>query len=254
MCAPNTALQCTCRVAEPGTADALAARMRSIVVSLALVATACYPTLPPHLAEGTDVLPAGGINLNVAGGAGDSQVKEPVTGNNANEFLAGFDVRLRTGIGAHSEIGASVFGGVGTAVAGGDPPFGLGGKLSYKFGPTKWFAVVVDAGAMDFAVASVAVFGGDLALIFAPYTSANGTQLYVAGKGAFSIPVLQNATNVNEAIIVPVGLQLPLSDKVRMYFEAGPLIGFAQETAGGTTTSTNSFGGYGTVAATFLLR
>lgn len=225
-----------------------------ITVSLALVASACYPTLPPHLAEGTDVLPAGGVNLNVAGGAGDAQIKEPVTGNYANSFLGGFDVRVRTGIGAHSEIGASIFAGFGTGVAGGDPPFGLGGKLSYKFAPIKWFAVVADAGALDFAVASIGVFSGDLALIFAPYTSANGTQLYVAGKGAFAIPVLQNATNVNEAIIVPIGLQLPLSDKVRMYFEAGPLLGFAQQSSGGTTTSTNSFGGYGTVAATFLLR
>lgn len=228
--------------------------MRTLAVALALVATACYPTLPPHLAEGTDVLPAGGINLNVAGGAGDSQVKEPVTGNYANEFLGGFDVRLRTGLGAHSEIGASVFGGFGTGVAGGDPPFGLGGKLSYKFGPLKWFAVVVDAGAMDFAVASLAVFSGDLALIFAPYTSPNGTQLYLAAKGAFSIPVLQNATNVNEAIIVPIGVQLPVSEKVKMYFEAGPIAGFAQQSQAGATTSTNSFGGYGTVAATFLLR
>jgi hypothetical protein len=228
--------------------------MRPFIVALALVATGCYPTLPPHLGEGTDVLRPGGVNLNVAAGAGDSQVHQPVGATNANEFMAAFDVRARVGIGANSEIGASVFGGFGTSVGGGDPPFGLGGKLSYKYSPVKWFAVVVDGGAMDFAVASLAVFSGDLALIFAPYTSPDGKQLYIAGKGAFSIPVLSNATAVSEALIVPIGFQLPLSEKVRMYFEAGPLLGFGQQSNAGTTTSTNSYGAYGTLAWTFLLR
>ncbi len=228
--------------------------MRPILVALALVATGCYPTLPPHLAEGTDVLKPGGVSLNVAGGAGDSQVNQPVGATAANQFLAGAEVRARVGVGANSEVGGGVFLGVGTSVGGGDPPFGIGGKLTYKYAPVKWFAVVADAGAMDFAVASVAVFSGDLALIFAPYTSPDGKQLYIAGKGAFSIPVLSGATNVNEALIVPIGFQLPLSEKVRMYFEAGPLVGFAQQNNAGTTTSTNSFGGYGTLAWTFLLR
>ncbi len=232
----------------------LAEHMRYTILALALVATGCYPTLPPHLGEGTDVLRPGGVNLNVAGGAGDAQIKQPVGGANANEFVAAFDVRARVGIGAKSEVGASVFGGFGTGVGGGDPPFGLGGKITYKVAPVQWFAVVADAGVMDFAVASVGVFSGDLALIFAPWTSPDGKQLYIAGKGAFSIPVLSGATNVNEALIVPIGFQLPLSQKVRMYFEAGPLVGFAQQSNAGVTTSTNSFGGYGTLAWTFLLR
>jgi hypothetical protein len=81
-----------------------------------------------------------------------------------------------------------------------------------------------------------------------------GMQFYVAAKGAFSVPVLTNASNVNEAIIVPIGLQIPTSQRVRFYVEAGPIAGFAQQTNGGSSSSTNSFGGYGTVALTFLLR
>jgi len=163
--------------------------MRSAVVSLALVATACYPTLPPHIGEGTDVLRPGGVSVHVAGGAGDFAVKEIATSNYDNIFAVGLEARIRAGIGINSEIGAAFVGGFGTSVAGGDPPFALGGKLSYKWGPLPWLAIVVDAGAMDFAVASVALFSGDLAVITAPYTWANGMQFYVGAKGAFSVPV-----------------------------------------------------------------
>jgi hypothetical protein len=231
--------------------------MRYTLVSLASimlgVATGCYPTLPPHLGEGTEVLGPGRVNLAVAGGAAPFVGKD-ATGASVNQFAAGIETRVRTGIGANSEIGAAVFGGFGTTVGGGDPPFALGGKLSYKWGPLPWLAFVVDGGAMDFAVASVAVFSGDLAVITAPYTWANGMQFYVGAKGAFSVPVLQNATNVNEAIIVPIGLRIPTSEKVRFFVEGGPIAGFAQQSSAGGSSSTNSFGGYGTLSLTFLLR
>jgi hypothetical protein len=224
-----------------------------MLVSLAIVATGCFPTLPPHVTEGTDVLGPGHVNLNVAGGAG-SFVAKDATGAYANQFAAGLEARVRAGVGAHSEVGASFIAGMGTSIGNGDPPFALGGKLSYKWGPLPWLAIVVDAGAMDYAVAAVALFSGDLAVIAAPYTWANGMQFYVAAKGAFSVPVLANATNVNEAIIVPIGLQIPTSQRVRFYVEAGPIAGFAQQSSSGSSSSTNSFGGYGTVALTFLLR
>jgi hypothetical protein len=231
--------------------------MRYMLVSLSAVclgvATGCFPTLPPHLGEGTEVLGAGRVNLAVAGGAGAFEGQNS-TGASVNQFAAGMEARVRTGVGAKSEVGASVFGGFGTSIGGGDPPFALGGKLSYKWGPLPWLAFVVDGGAMDYAVASVAVFSGDLAVITAPYTWANGMQFYVGAKGAFSVPVLSNATNVNEAIIVPIGLRIPTSERVRFFVEAGPIAGFAQQSSSGGSNTTNSFGGYGTLSLTFLLR
>jgi hypothetical protein len=215
--------------------------------------SACYPTLPPTITEGTDILAPGHVSLNIAGGAGDFSAKGS-TGAYENQFAGGLEARLRTGIGARSEIGASLIGGVGTSVGGGDPPFVLGGKVSYKLGLLPALAFVVDAGAMDYAVASVAIFSGDFAVIAAPYTSPTGLQLYVAAKGGFAVPVLSNATNVNEMITIPVGVQIPTSQRVRFYIEAGPLAGFAQQSSGGTTSSTNTFGGYGTVAFAFVLR
>ena len=230
--------------------------MRCLIVSVALVATGCYngyPTLPPQLAEGTTVLAPGSVSLNVAGGAGVAAFPD-TTGKSTTQFEAGFEARLRTGLGAKSEIGASVFGGAGTSVGNGDPPFALGGKLSYKVAPVPWFAIIADGGAMDFRVSSTAVFSGDLALVFAPYTSPDGKQLYLGAKGAFTIPVLQGATATGESIVVPIGFEIPTSKRVRFVVEAGPIFGFGQQSTSGGSLSTNGYGGYGTVAFTFLLR
>jgi hypothetical protein len=227
--------------------------LKVLLVVAAASSSACYATLPPHLGEGTTILEPGRVSLNVAAGGASFEGKDQSNAY-ANQTGGGFEVRARTGIGAKSEIGLSVFGGIATPIGNGDPPFALGGKVSYKLGPLPWLAFVADAGAMNYGVSAIAVFGGDLAAIVAPYTSANGDQLYLAVKGAFSIPVLQGASNVNEAIIVPVGFQLPTSARVRFLVEAGPVFGFAQQTQAGISSSTNSFGGYGILAFTFLLR
>ena len=230
--------------------------MRSAIVSVAFLAAGCfngYPTVPPQLAEGTEILAPGSVNLNVAAGAGEAAYPDN-TGATATQFAAGFEARLRTGIGAKSEIGASLFGGGGTSVGNGDPPFAIGGKLSYKIAPVKWFAIVADGGAMDFRVSSTAVFSGDLALIFAPWISPDGKQLYIGAKGAFTVPVLQNATALGESIVVPIGFELPTSKRVRFFVEAGPIFGFGQQSSSGGSTSYNGYGGYGVVAFAFQLR
>ena len=220
------------------------------VAALGLTSSACYSTMPPHLAEGTEVLRPGQVNLNVAGGAGYGE--RVAGGSNDAQFGAGFEVRSRVGLGAKQEFGVSVMGGMGTSVGGGDPPFALGGKLSYKVAPLPWLAFVASGGAMDYAVSATAVIGGDLAVIVAPYTAANGNQLYIAAKGSFIVPVLKNATGIDEAIIVPIGLSFRASERVRFYVEAGPIAGFYQQS--NTTTSITAVGGYSVVALTFLLR
>ncbi|HEY1955521.1 MAG TPA: hypothetical protein VGH28_07910 [Polyangiaceae bacterium] len=230
--------------------------MRSVIVSLAVLAAGCYngyPTLPPQLAEGTEILAPGSVDLNVAAGAGEAAYPD-TTGKTTSQFAAGFEARLRTGLGAKSELGASLFGGGGTSVANGDPPFAIGGKLSYKIAPVSRFAIIVDGGAMDFRVSSTAVFSGDLALVFAPYMADDGKQLYVGAKGAFTVPVLQGATATGESIVIPIGFELPTSKRVRFIVEAGPIFGFGQQSTPSGSLSTNGYGGYATLAFTFLLR
>ena len=145
------------------------------------------------------------MSINVAGGAGSFETKDN-TGAYDNTFAFGAEGRVRLGVGANSEIGLGVFGGGGTPVGNGDPPFAIGGKLTYKLAPFPWLAFVVDAGAMNFRVAAIADFSGDLAVIVAPWHRPDGRQLYVALKGTFAVPVLEGSSNVNEALIVPIGL------------------------------------------------
>lgn len=213
-------------------------------------AAACAPTLPPHLGEGTEVLAPGHVNLNIAGGAvGGERV---AGGPNDNQFGAGAEVRSRVGLPGKQELGVSFFGGAGTSIGNGDPPFGLGGKLSYKIAPTPWLAFVASGGALYYRVSATAAFGGDLAVIVAPYTAPNGNQLYLALKGAFSIPVLQGATGANEAIIVPIGFSLHTSERVRFFIEGGPIAGFSQLST--SATNPTVLGGYSILAVTFILR
>ncbi len=210
--------------------------------------------MPLPLAESTTTLRPREVSLTVAGGG--AVVGATCCQNVTVGEVGGTEVRARVGIGAHQEIGASVFLGVGTTVGHGDVPFALGGKISYKIAPVPWLAIVAGAGGMDYSASSVALGAGDLAVIVAPYTARNGSQFYVAARGSFAIPVLEGATDVNEALAFPVGFAWQTSRRVRLFVEAGPLAGFAQlwtTNAPGPPQTTSTLGGYGTLAVAFLL-
>src|SRR5260221_9781710 len=101
--------------------------------------TSSAPTPPPHLAEGTEVLDPGRVSINVGGGATSFET-QCCGAKTANEVAVGFEGRLRTGLRYNQEVGLSAMLGGGTNVGGGDPPFGGGGKLSYKIAPLPWLA------------------------------------------------------------------------------------------------------------------
>lgn len=133
------------------------------------------------------------INVNVTGGVATFEAKE-ATGTWDNQFAAGFEARIRAGLRGKQEIGASLIGGMGTAVANGDSPFVVGGKLSYKFAPLQWLAFVAGVGAMHYTIATVAPFSADVAVIVAPYPSPD--RALRRAEGCVVVPVLQDRTNV----------------------------------------------------------
>ncbi len=223
---------------------------------LGLLASACtYPTLSPHLAEGTDVLKPGQIGLTVAGGGGGGGYTIASGTNSTSTSTAGggAEARVRVGLPGHQEIGASGAAGIASAITG-DPPVVAGGELSYKIAPLPWMAFVVDLGAMDRVISSTAILGGSLAAIFAPYTWKGGSQFYTGLKGSITVPILQDASGTAELIDVPVGLAWHASERVRLYAEGGFLLGFDQINSGGTTTSTSGYGGYGMLAFGYVFR
>jgi hypothetical protein len=54
--------------------------------------------------------------------------------------------------------------------------------------------------------AAVALAGGDVAAIFAPYISERGNQLHTGLRVGFAVPVLENAHATSEGRTIPVGL------------------------------------------------
>src|SRR5439155_16677105 len=97
----------------------------------------------------------------------------------------------------------------------------------------------------------------DLAVIVAPWTAANGTQLYTGAKGGFAVPVLQNAQATSESFTLPVGISVHTSDRVRLIFEVGSVIGLTQLHSGakpGATQDAASPGGYGLFAFGYNFR
>jgi hypothetical protein len=229
------------------------------IFSSVILLAGCYPTLPPQLAEGTEVLRPGGVSLNFAGGgAAFATNVSPSMGTSTTTIAAGgLESRVRVGVGGNQEVGASLFLGVGSAYGGGAPPFALGGKLSYKIAPVPWLALVVDAGALGEGSATVAILAGDLAVIVAPYTARNGSQLYVAARGSFGVPFLAGARDVNESFEVPIGFALHTSKRVRFFIEGGPVLGFAQQVvdaAPNVSQDVTSAGAYGVIGVTFVLR
>jgi hypothetical protein len=210
----------------------------------ALLATGCYPTLPPHLAEGTEVNEAKQVGLTIAGGGAGFDVNCCGQGS-ATQAMAGLEARVRVGVGARQEVGASLFGGAGTTIGNGEPPIVVGGKASYKVAPSRWVALIASAGGLSAGVSAVAIFGGDLAVVVAPYTAPSGLQVYTGAKGSFSVPILQNAKATNEAFTFPIGLVIPVSDRTRLIGETGFVLGLGQQSGGQTAMSP---GGYGLFA------
>jgi hypothetical protein len=233
--------------------------MKRAVAALLLLSVptaGCYPTLPPFVGESTEVLQPKQMGVRVMGGGAMFATNCCKDGSTAQP-MGGLETRFRIGVGAKQEVGASFFGGIGGAVGGGDPPFVIGGKGTWKIAPVQWLAVIANGGGQVVGVAAVATFGGDLAVIAAPYTSSGGTQLYTGVKGGLAIPVLNNATATSEAFTIPIGLSLATSERVRLLFESGGVLGLSQTHTGGAsggTQSATSPGGYGLVAFSFNFR
>ena len=235
------------------------ARIEGFVASIAgaFALSGCYPTLHTPFAEGTEVLEAGKVGLTVVGGGGYAQTNQPGTQPTLGTGFGGLEARVRVGVGAKQELGASFLAAVGSAQSGGDPPFDVGGAITYKIAPVQWFALVADAGVLDVNAASIVTWSGDVAAIFAPYTAKDGSQLYTGARGGFAISMLtnQNAHAVSEAVTVPVGYALQLSERSRLMFEGGFVLGFTQlthELTPAVTDNYTSYGGYGVVGFRYV--
>jgi hypothetical protein len=236
--------------------------MKILVAALVLATTGCLATVPAPIAEGTEVLKphATGLTLAAAGAgfAGMCNAKQTCL----SQFGVGGEARVRIGLRGNQEIGASGFAafvvqqGDTSSLAGqAETRFVGGGELSYKIAPVPWFAIVAGAGALD--EGGTPVIGGDLALLVAPYTSGQGTQVYTGARGSFGIPIFSGGTGTAESLVVPVGLSLKSGSDVRVFFEGGLAIGFDQYKSSidpKTSQDATYLGGYGAIGVLLMVR
>jgi hypothetical protein len=212
--------------------------------------TGSYGALPPALGESTEVLKPHAVGVTFAGGAGGVAS----TANLNGTAVALGEARVRIGVVGGQEIGVSGFAGASLANT---PDFLFGGAISYKAAPLEWLAFVLRAGVIGDV--SVPVFSADLAVIVAPYTGKDGTQLFSGLRGGVGIPVASGVQASTESFNVPVGLSFHSGGDVRVIVEGGLIVAFSQEYVTdppptGTHHNSPWLGGYGAVAVQVILR
>lgn len=235
-----------------GTVVALRSDMERLLIPFVVSTVACVPSMPSALLETTEVLDANRVAITVGGGgAGIANTSGGATG-----FAAG-EVRLRVGVGGKQELGLDVFGGAGDSPTAG----AAGGRFAYKIGPAPWLAFVATGGAYDLitqgsagGTTHTAVFGGDLAAIVAPPAPPDQIRVYGGLRGSFAIPVFDGSTSATEALTIPVGVSLPLSESVRFAVEGGFVAAWAEYSAPTLSANITDVGGYGAVGLRFALQ
>lgn len=189
--------------------------------SLFLLLSACAPTLPPHFLESSEVLPAKAVGILAGGGFGDMGGKS----FSGQPTWVG-EGRVRVGVGARQEVGTSVYGAVSFG-EGTSTSHVFGAKLEYKVAPASFLAFVAGAGGLTLD-GKLRALGGDVAVVVSPYTSRNGHRMYTGARGAFAIPLFPDARGATEGVTLPLGVAIRATDDVRVFLEAGLLVGGAQ--------------------------
>lgn len=201
-----------------------AGALLSAFLVLSLGCAPLTPTVPFHLLETTEVLPARkvAIGFNAGGGA---LVQEGAG--------AGGGLRVRVGVGARQEVGLEgtvLYVDTGTRRGSGPRWLGestaFGARLSWKYAPLPFLGVLAGAGAASAATGSS--LSGDAGLLVSPGRPLRGVvRPYAAARFLCAGPVGRERDQrggVTLGLAVPVGLGLQIARSVRLFLEGGGLL------------------------------
>lgn len=222
----------------------------------ALGGAGCTPVLPMHFAETAEVIAKKEVSLTVSGGGGSA--------SNVNNCCGGGAARVRVGVGHNMEVGveAEVLG-TGNSSAG---TVVLGGKVSYKYAPIPYLAILAGVGAMgSFGVGMGASngdagLGADVGAVASTPVLAKLLRIYGGARFSFVVPARKDiyaGGGPTQGIIVPVGLSLEPSRRWRVYLEGGYLGGWSENNYainGNRFGSINWNGGYGSLSLAYVWR
>lgn len=219
-----------------------------IVAAWAVLCAGCMPLTPPppfHFLETAAALPKGQVSVTFSGGAGTTSLDGPA---------AGGGIRVRVGLGGGHELGFE-----GTALyadTGDSDPnapgwigksAAWGYKLSWKYAPRPWVALITGFGG------SAAVTGDGVGVDFGVlFSRSRGiVRPYGATRITVGIPVDRpndQAGGVTPGLAQVAGLALVPLDDLRIYLEAGALLGWSEQvdaTGAPVQWGDGHYGGYG---------
>jgi hypothetical protein len=202
---------------------------RLVVGVLALAACfACAPLTPPspfHFLETSQVLQKDQVAITVGAGGGATALD----GN-----AGGGSLRVRAGAGHDQEIGVEVAAlYVNTGKRDNTSPvwvgqFGyVGGKVVHKWAARPWFALVSGLGA-SWSATGLA-FGGDFGGILSRPRGL--LRPYAGARLSLALPArrdIETNGGVTLAITPAAGLAIVVTPNVRVYFEGGALLAWAE--------------------------
>jgi hypothetical protein len=210
------------------------------ISTLAVLFCACSPlTAPPpfHLMETTEVLKRNAISVTVAAGGGGAVFDGDGAGGGLRVGLGVADkheVRLE-GTGLYHETGDKQT----TEKPWQGKHWTFGWKLSWKYAPARWFALIAGGGGSSAALGTA--LGADLALLVS-YPRGRWRP-YLGVRGGVSVPVDNDVGGITEHLVVPAGLAIVLSPTVRLYVEGGYLHAWSK--SGDFDQHAGGYGGMG---------
>ncbi len=235
------------------------------LVAVALTA-GCTPIIPMHFGETAEVIAKKEISLTVSGGGGSGSAT-PVSGgsaNNVKDCCGGGAGRVRFGIGHNMEVGveAEILG-IGDT-KGGD--IILGGKVSYKYAPIPFLAILAGVGAVGTLGVNNnnkngdAGLGADIGVVASTPVLAKILRIYGGARFSFVVPVrgdIYAGGGPTQAIVIPVGISLEPNPRWRVYAEGGYLGGWSENNYavnGNAFGSINWNGGYAALNVAYIWR
>jgi hypothetical protein len=208
---------------------------------LLLLVGGCAPVLPFHFAETAETLTKKSVSVTVSGGGGGGNVGGG----------GGASARVDVGVGHDQQVGGefSAMGTVGAAY--------LGGKLRYKLGLNDRLALVAGSGVtgtvnVDTGKVTGPAAGADLALVTSTRPNRKGARLYGGLRFSFVVPLARDVYSSSvggpaQVFVLPIGGAIPLSDRWRVFLEAGLVCGASEYNVEGRWVQA-LVGGYGAIA------
>jgi hypothetical protein len=186
--------------------------VRRLLLAASLLLGACTVGPPLHFAETAAPLAKGVWRFQVAGGGGGAR--------DVKECCGAGGLRVRVGVGRRHEVGAE------SSFGGGHEIFSFASKLTWKYAPIDYFALIVATGGALTTGSTGSrspAFSFDVGLLASTPVLAQRLRVYGGARAQLAIPLdtdLGGGNGLTNALAVPIGLSIG-EGPTRLFVEGG---------------------------------